>query len=203
MVLSRIVPRGSRASHRALPGGGGVPTSIREVHPVDCALIGSLAHRALARVLYAGASGEAAVDRAVRAVLGEAGVPRCDRGTWVAVSGAVAAYLHRSHPGPGWQLAATEFPLGGAIADFVFLRVGADVPPGPRPAVLVDELKTGLSHRAVGSSRTRGQLVQLIVGGRARWGERLVGVRLVVPALRITHLIRDTTDILTVTETLP
>jgi hypothetical protein len=170
---------------------------------VDSSLIGSLAHRALARVLYAGESGEAAVDRAVHAVLDEAGVPRRDRGAWVAVSGAVAAYLRRSHPGPAWQLAATEFPLGGAIADFVFVRVGPDTQPGARPAVLVDELKTGLSHRAISSSRARGQLVQLLVGGRARWGERLVGVRLVVPALRITHLIRDTTDILTVTETLP
>ena len=175
---------------------------IEEGRAVDGALIGSLAHRALARVLYANASGEASwivpsgpssMKPAWLGATGDLGRGR---------QGSVASYLRRGHPGPGWQLAAAEFPLGRAVADLVYLWIEPDAAQCVEPPVLVDEYKSGLSHRALSTARTREQLLQLLIGGRARWGDRLVGVRLVVPALRITHLIRNPADILTITETL-
>jgi hypothetical protein len=165
---------------------------------MEPAAIGSLTHRALAAVLYAGATSDEAIRAILREVLVGARVRQGDRGTYVAVTCGVRAYLVRCHPGPEWTLAAAEYRLGDVWADFVFVAAaGHDVSNAP---VLVDELKSGLSPRVINDARTREQLARLFVASQERWGDRLYGVRLVVPALRIAHLIRVPNDLMTVKE---
>lgn len=164
--------------------------------PTTSSLTGMLSHRAIAEVLYADADQGRGLDPIVRRILNQAGVPARDRATYVTVSSAVTGYLRRGRPGPAWQLAAAEYPIGDAIADLVFVWKGADSIPGERPPILLHEVKTGISRSVATSTRTRTQLLRLLAGGESKWGDRFVGVRLVVPALRIAHLIQRPEDLL-------
>lgn len=85
-------------------------------------------------------------------------------------STSVSIYLARFRPGDAWELAGCEVRLGRAVADLVW----RDPANG---AVVVDEVKTGVVD--VSDGRVADQLRRLAVGGRARWRDDFVGVRLV------------------------
>ncbi len=138
------------------------PAVGRAAHRV----IGELAAR---RDLTAAELVELAWERAADAVA-EAELGRRSRAARLTVAGAAAVYLRRFLPPPGWQFLGAELRFeSGARAD---LGWEAD-------RVLLDELKL-VSARGVplGEGPTARQAAAYAEAGRARYGARFAGVRL-------------------------
>lgn len=81
-------------------------------------------------------------------------------------STAASVYLHRFMP-RGWELLGHEVVLEEAVADLVWCTPDA---------VVIDEVKTGEAN--LDQPKVADQARRLAAGGRARWGDRFVGVRL-------------------------
>lgn len=105
------------------------------------------------------------------------------RSVWLRCVTASAVYFARCRPSGDWHLTGVEVDLGGAIADLVWSASGA---------VVIDEIKSGSA--TIASPAIADQVRRLAIGGRARFGRRFVGVRLVplaAPARLCTYDVVD------------
>lgn len=87
------------------------------------------------------------------------------------LASAAGTYLRRFAPVEA-ALIEVEFPVGAGVADLVWQH-NADV--------VIDEIKTGSVTRD--DEDVVAQVTRFLVGGKALWGERFLGVR-VVPLAR-------------------
>ena len=99
---------------------------------------------------------------------------RAVRSARVAIAGHTAVYLRRFAPPFGWSLLGSEIDLGSAgRADLGWIS--------PDDRILLDELKfAGGIHVPVGDGPTRQQARRYAVAAVGRWGERFIGVRVVL-----------------------
>lgn len=87
------------------------------------------------------------------------------------VASSTGTYLRRFAPGAA-VLVGCELPVGGGVADLVWRHDGR---------FAVDEIKSGSVD--IDDEQLVAQVARFITGGRAMWGDRFVGVR-VVPLAR-------------------
>lgn len=91
------------------------------------------------------------------------------RAASVEVSTLAATYLHRFLLDPHWRFDDAEAPLGEGRADLIFRHTKEDL-------WLVDEIKT--TRGRGDETALRPQIDRYLHGGKERWGDRFVGVRL-------------------------
>lgn len=159
------------------------------------ALVGVRTHQALAEVLR---SGDAMTRDEIAEVV--AGLTQRDelvrtlRAAYAGVVTGVHAYLTRYRPAAPWRFVDAEVDLDGAIADYVWVDETSQDQAATR--YLVDELKCVTSIRALTTQRNLDQYHRLLACGRARWGERFAGLRIVAPAVGVCHYVQDPVELL-------
>lgn len=99
---------------------------------------------------------------------------RAVRSARLAIAGHTTGYLRRFAPPASWSLLGAEYSMGSAgVADLVWVEADG--------RILLDELKfAGGIHVAVGDGPTRQQARRYATAARERWGDRSVGVRVVL-----------------------
>lgn len=144
--------------------------------PLSGSAIGQAAHQVIARLLREGVR-EPSPEVLFRAV---ASHPVCQnapvyrQAARQRLTAAVAVYFRFLLPDAGWGLVGDEVQLEGARLDLLWEHRSG--------RVRADELKAGRAVQAVEAQSLAAQLARQLEAGAAAYGERFVGVRVLVLA---------------------
>lgn len=144
--------------------------------------VGTLVHESVALALATRRDGEFDVVALARTVVGRRNAPVHRLAQTHRVATATATYLRALRRPPCWQLMGSEVQIGDIRMDLLFVERGTG-------RVEADELKTGLLGPALELPWVREQLRGQLELGRATFGTRFGGVRLVELAPRRATLV--------------